>query len=108
MCEQREHAICVSSVYCRPFTYSIYDAPVSSEFQESLRRELSETPPEYKSRVLRLQLSTGDLTAPKGEASLLNQDILQVQKVLSVILSKVNDQRTFLSSLYYFPVLANH
>ena len=43
-----------------------------------------------------------------GQASLLNQDILQVQKELSVILRKVNDERTFLSYLCYFLVLTNH
>ena len=76
--------------------------------RDPCRGEISETPHEYKSRVLHLQLSTGCLRAPKGQASLLNQDILQVQKELSVILRKVNDERTFLSYLCYFLVLTNH
>lgn len=77
---------CVCPVYCHPFTY-IYDAPVSSEFQDPCE-EISETPHEYKSRVLHLQLSTGCLRAPKGQSFSFEQDILQVQKELSVILRK--------------------
>ena len=100
---------CVCPLFIATHSHIISMMPLLAQnSRDPCRGEISETPHEYKSRVLHLQLSTGCLRAPKGQASLLNQDILQVQKELSVILRKVNDERTFLSYLCYFLVLTNH
>lgn len=63
VCELRVYAMCVSSVYCHPFTYNIYDAPVSSEFQGSLSGgdQLDSTWIQVKSVT-----STAEYRVPRG------------------------------------------